>query len=52
MPDKSARQSPSRTSSKEKRAIKRSRKATAENERIVVFLRSGPTADQCSEKVR
>jgi len=55
MSDKSPRQSPSRKSGKsikEKRAIKKSRKATAENDRIRVFLQSGPTADQGSEKVR
>jgi hypothetical protein len=55
MSDKSPRQSPSKKSSKsikEKRAIKKSRKATVENERIGVFLRNGPAADQGSEKVR
>ena len=55
MSDKSPRQSPSKKSGKsikEKRAIKKSRKATTENDRIGVFLRSGPGADQSSEKVR
>ncbi|HVL22699.1 MAG TPA: hypothetical protein VM450_01360 [Thermomicrobiales bacterium] len=55
MSDKSPRQSPSKKSGKsikEKRAIKKSRKATTENDRIDVFLRSGPGADQSSEKVR
>jgi hypothetical protein len=55
MSDKSARQSSSKKSGrsiKEKRAIKKSRKATAENDRIEVFLRSGPGTDQSSEKVR
>jgi hypothetical protein len=54
MSDKSPRQSPSKKSGKsikEKRAIKRSRKAATENDRIGVFLRGGPTADQGSEKV-
>jgi hypothetical protein len=36
----------------ERRAIKKSRKATAENDRIEVFLRNGPTAEQGSENVR
>ena len=55
MSDKSPRQSPSKKSGKsikEKRAIKKAGKATAENDRIGVFLRSGPGAGQSSEKVR
>jgi hypothetical protein len=55
MSDKSPRQSPSKKSGKsikEKRAIKKAGKATAENDRIGVFLRNGPGAGQSSEKVR
>ena len=55
MSDKSPRQSPSKKSGKsikEKRAIKKSRQATTENDRIGIFLRSGPGADRSSEKVR
>ena len=55
MSEKSPRQSPSKKSGKsikEKRAIKKSRKATVENDRIGVFLRSGPAADRSSEKVQ
>ncbi len=55
MSDKSPRQSPSKKSGKsikEKRAIKKSRKATTENDRMRVLLRGGPAADQGSEKVR
>jgi hypothetical protein len=49
MSDKSPRQSPSKKSGKsikEKRAIKKSRKAGAENDRI------GPRIEQGEEKVR
>jgi len=45
MSKKSPRQSPSKKpgkSVKEKRVIKKARKATAENERIAVFLRGEP----------
>jgi hypothetical protein len=49
MSDKSPRQSASRKSDKsikQKRAIKKSRKAIAENDRIGAFLRAGPGADR------
>src|SRR5690349_3408160 len=61
MSDKSPRQSPSKKSGKsikEKRAIKKSRKATVENDRIGVFLRSGardggdPHGDRASARPR
>jgi hypothetical protein len=55
MSDKSPRRSRSKKSGiphKETRAIKKSRKATAENDRIGVFLRSGPTAEQSWKNVR
>ena len=49
MSDKSPRQSASRKSDKsikQKRAIKKSKKAVAENDRIAAFLRGGPGADR------
>ena len=55
MSDKSPRQSPSKKSGKsikEKRAIKKSRKATPENDRIGVVLRSEPGTNQSSKKAR
>jgi hypothetical protein len=55
MSDKSPRQSPTKKSGKsikEKRAIKKFKKSTAENDRVGVFLRNGPSAGQSSEKMR
>jgi hypothetical protein len=49
MSDKSPRQTASRRSDKsikQKRAIKKSRKAVAENDRIAAFLRGGPPTDR------
>jgi hypothetical protein len=49
MSDKSPRQSASKSSGKtikEKRAIKKSKKAAEENARMAVFLRGEPRADR------